>query len=72
MKSPTTPENFTKRERRKPVTQQEVFDEETRIVRLLLKRLAALPNEKSRQRVLNRVWELREFPLVDQQPNGEA
>ena len=60
------------RERRKPpVTQSEIFDEETRIVRLLLRRIAALPNEKSRQRVINRVWELRDFPLVDATPNGE-
>lgn len=52
--------------KKKPVTQQEVFDEETRIVRLLLKRISRLPDEKSRVRVLNRVYELRDFPLLDQ------
>jgi hypothetical protein len=54
-----------KAERKVPVTKQEVFEEETKIVRLLLKRVSMLPNETSQMRVLNRVYELREFPLVD-------
>ena len=49
-----------------PVTQQEIFEEETRIIRILLRRIAALP-ERSRLRVLNRVYELKDFPLVDNQ-----
>lgn len=71
-KDATTPfdEPQPKKKRKAPVTMAEVFDEETRIVRLLLKRIAALPNETSRMRVLQRVYELKEFPLVDLQTSA--